>query len=117
MGKIGLILGALTFAFALYVHFVVVPASEGAEAKMESIRASTELSGNQTYADIPGYTEAFQSMEKKTDFGGYVFFASMLPLLLCLIASIKKDKMGLIGLLLSLGAFFIGAGYGTHMFS
>lgn len=115
LGKIGMVLGALTFAFALYVHFVVVPASDIDAAKAEQIRTAHDLSSGLPYP--PEYAEAQKGSEKKVDMGGYVFFGSMLPLLLCLIASIKKDKMGMIGLLLSLGAFFIGAGYGTHMFS
>lgn len=116
-GKIGLILGALALVFGLYVIFVVGPASDSAEAEMNNIISTSELKEGQTYFDVPGYEEAFSTMEKKVDYAGYVFFASMLPVLLCLIGSFKKDKIALIGLIVSLAAFFIGAGYGTHMFS
>lgn len=117
LGKVGLILGGLTLAFALYVLFIVIPASEIGDAKMHEIIDTAALKEGQTYFDVPGYEEAFSEMEKGVDYAGYVFFASMLPIILCLIAALKRDKMALIGLLLSLGAFFIGAIYGTHMFS
>lgn len=118
LGKIGMILGSLCLLFGLYVMFVVVPASESAKATMDHIwESNPTLAEGQTYADIPGYTEAYEVSEKAVDLAGYVFFASMIPLLMCIIASIKKDKMGMIGAVISLGAFLIGAIYGTHMFS
>lgn len=117
LGKIGLILGSLCLLFGLYVMLVVVPASEAGKAVMDQIWQSNQLTEGQTYFDVPGYKEAFEVSEKAVDFAGYVFFASMLPLLLCIIASIKKDKMGMIGAVISLVAFLIGAIYGTHMFS
>ncbi len=117
LGKIGMILGSLCLLFGLYVMLVVVPASEAARAVMDQIWQSNQLTGDQTYFDIPGYKEAFEASEKGVDFAGYVFFGSMLPLLMCIIASIKKDKMGIFGAVISLGAFLIGAIYGTHMFS
>ena len=116
LGKIGMVLGVLVFAFALYVHFVVVPSSEIAASKLDTMQTLSMENGTPAF-EQPGYAEVMAESEKKVDMGGYVFFGSMLPLLLCLIASVKKDKMGMVGLLLSLGAFFIGAGYGTHMFS
>ncbi len=118
LGKIGLIMGSLCLLFGLYVILVVVPASESGKAVMEQIWSSgQQLQEGQTYFDIPGYKEAYEVAEKGVDYAGYVFFASMLPLLMCIIASIKKDKMGMIGAVISLGAFLIGAIYGTHMFS
>lgn len=117
LGKIGLALGILTFVFGLYVLFIVAPASEMAQVEMDHIISTNELTDGQTYFDVPGYQDAMETMEKKVDYAGYVFFASMLPLILCLIGSFKKDKMAIIGLIISIGAFLIGAIYGTHMFS
>ena|ERR1700741_2324229 len=117
LGKIGLILGSLVLAFGLYVLFAVAPASEMAEVEMDRIIASSDLKEGQTYFDVPGYPEAMETMEKKVDYAGYVFFGSMLPFLLCLVGAFKKDRMAFIGLAISLAAFLIGAIYGTHMFS
>lgn len=117
LGKTGLVLGILTLVFGLYVILIVAPASEGAQMEMDQIIATHELQDGQTYFDVPGYEEAMRTSEKKVDYAGYVFFASMLPLLLCLIGSFKKDKVAFIGLAISICAFLIGAIYGTHMFS
>ena len=40
-----------------------------------------------------------------------------IAVLLSLYPAIKKSKMGLIGMSLGIISFFIGAAYGTHMFS
>jgi len=116
LGKIGLILGILCLLFGLYILFIVKPASEIAEAQMEQMAAAS-YPGEQEYYSMPEYREAMETSEKKSDYAGYLFFASMLPVLMCLIGSFKKDKMAWLGLIISLGAFFIGAAYGTHMFS
>ena len=116
-GKIGLTLGILTLAFGLYVMFVVAPASKTARSKMDYIISSNEIHDNQTYFDVPGYREAFETYQKKIDYSSYVHFASIVPFLLSIIGLFKKDKLAWIGVISSLGAFFIGAALGTHMFS
>ena len=120
IGKIGLLLGSLTLIFGLYLMFVVAPASESAELERERIANTImmeDLAEGQSYFDVPGYEDAFNNAGKKVEYGQYVFLGSMLPLLLCLIAVFKRDKMAMIGLAVSLAAFLIGAAYGTHMFS
>ncbi|MFZ5554016.1 MAG: hypothetical protein ACOZCO_12950 [Bacteroidota bacterium] len=116
LGMTGLILGIACLAFGLYLHFVVVPDSDIAAATVEHMQMEN-MDLDKPMAEQPGYLEALEAMDKKVELGGYLFFASMLPVLLCLIASFKKDKKGMLGLVVSLAAFFIGAAYGTHMFS
>ena len=69
------------------------------------------------YYKSPERMKLFETMEMKTDYGIYTLLGSILPFLLCAVAAIKKQKIAYLGLILSLTAFFIGAAYGSHMFS
>ncbi len=118
----GLVLSALFLCFGLYIHFVVAPAAGIAESKdaleMERIdKLDIPSSEKDALYRSPERMEFHKTMEMKTDYGIYCMMGAILPFLLCLVATIKKQKMGYIGLLLSLAAFFIGAAYGSHMFS
>lgn len=107
----GFILSIGFFAFALYLHFVVVPASQIAQAKFDSI----EVSDDPEVQSLRG--ELMNEAGLKTDYGIYALLGSILPFLLCAVAAIKKQKIAYLGLVFSLAAFFIGAAYGSHMFS
>jgi hypothetical protein len=118
----GFILSVLFFAFALYLHFVVAPAAGIAEStdnyNSELLNKSEITDAERdAYYKSPERMELFDTMQMKTDYGIYALFGSILPFLLCLVAAIKKQKIAYLGLILSLTAFFIGAAYGSHMFS
>lgn len=118
----GLVLSILFLCFGLYLHFVVAPDAELAKSeddvKMQAINEMDITEAERTeLMQSPERRALFERMEMKTDYGIYCMMGSILPFLLCLVASIKKQKMGYVGILLSLAAFFIGAAYGSHMFS
>ena len=121
---IGFILSVAFLSFALYLHFVVAPAAGIAESKeqaaLEAINNVSISNSNEirdTYLQSPERMKLFETMEMKTDYGIYTLIGSILPLLLCAVAAFKKQKIAYLGLILSLTAFFIGAAYGSHMFS
>jgi len=118
----GLILSILFLGFALYLHFVVAPAAYIAEKEDQSTVDALYSSGVSDnviteYMMSPERMANFEKMEMKTDYGMYALFGSILPFLLCAVAAIKKQKIAYLGLVFSLTAFFIGAAYGSHMFS
>lgn len=117
LSLIGFILSVLVLIFALYVQFVVAPDADLAEAEMDFIIKNNTSDINVSYFELPGYADAFMRMEAKVDFGIILLLASIVPFLLCVIPVFKKNKLAIIGFLFSLAAFFIGAAYGTHMFS
>lgn len=111
----GLSLALLFLCFSLFLMFVVVPDAEIAEVEMD--RMMMENPDATSMFDVPGYEDALNTMEKKTDYGMVLFFGSMVPFLLCIVPTFKKNTMASIGLVISIATFFIGAAYGTHMFS
>jgi len=116
----GFILSVIFFGFALYLHFVVAPASNIAESKEQAYFDAInklENAERDKLIQSPERMELFETMQLKTDYGMYALFGSILPFLLCLVAAIKKQKIAYLGLVFSLTAFFIGAAYGSHMFS
>jgi hypothetical protein len=46
-----------------------------------------------------------------------LLLGSFLPILLCIIPVFKKNKLAILGLIFCVGDFFIGAAYGSHLFS
>ena len=121
---IGFILSVAFLSFALYLHFVVAPAAGIAESKEQAALDAinnTSISNSNEIADAyyksPERMKLFETKEMKTDYGIYTLLGSILPFLLCAVAAIKKQKIAYLGLILSLTAFFIGAAYGSHMFS
>ena len=70
------------------------------------------LKTKQSYPFKFGYQNSNDMNIKKADIamGGIAILLSLYP-------AIKKSKMGLIGITLGVISFFIGAAYGTHMFS
>ena len=124
---IGFILSVALLSFGLYLHFVVAPAAGIAESKEQAaleaitqLESTTTSNSNQiadTYLQSPERMKLLETMEMKTDYGIYTLLGSILPFLLCAVAAFKKQKIAYLGLILSLTAFFIGAAYGTHMFS
>ena len=107
LSNIGLALGSLLFVVAMYLQFAMAPhvayLEEVSTANFEDRTASSlymqadDMMLNVSYACLLG--------------GGLAF-------LMCLVGFMKtKNKMALLGALLSLGATFVGIIHGTHMFS
>lgn len=118
----GFILSILLLGFSLYVHFVVAPAAAIAESEDQhnsDLLNKADVTDEQrtAYYQSPERMKLFDAMNLKTDYGIYALMGSILPFLLCLVGAIKKQKIAYLGLVFSLAAFFIGAAYGSHMFS
>ena len=114
---IGFIVSMLVFMGAIYVQFVVVPDSESAEMQM-MLNDADVLSGAGTdYYNTPEYRALFENSEAKVVYGMYLFFAAIVAFLLVVYPAIKKNSLAILGIILSLVSFFIGAVHGTHMFS
>lgn len=111
----GLVLSVVFIAFGLYLHFVVAPDAYAAESAANT--KAKMMNYSDEYYQSTEHVQMFEKMEMKTDYGIYCMMGSILPFLLCLVAGIKKQKIAWIGVVLSLAAFFIGAAYGSHMFS
>jgi DNA-binding MltR family transcriptional regulator len=84
---------------------------------IEIMNSDLTAEEKEAYFTSPETLELFKIIEMKTDYGMYALFGSILPFILCAIAAIKKQKIAYLGLVFSLAAFFIGAAYGSHMFS
>jgi hypothetical protein len=113
----GLSIAVLLLFFSFYLMFVVAPDSEVAVAEMERISMEHMDDYTTSLFEVPGYEEAFMTSEKKTSYGMFLFFGSIVPFLLCIVPTFKKNVMASLGLVISIATFIIGAAYGTHMFS
>lgn len=113
----GFILSIIVLIFALFIQFVIVPDADLAEAELDYIIENNSNDISVSYFEIPGYAEAYSRMEAKVDYSIVLLLSSIVPFLLCIVPVFKKQKLAVLGVLFSLIAFFIGAAYGTHMFS
>jgi hypothetical protein len=117
LSLIGFVLSVIVLLFAVYIHFVVVPDAAIAESELDQIIEMNANDMSLSYFELPGYADAFARMEAKVDYSSILLLCSILPFLLCIVPVFKKNKLAIVGVLFSLIAFFIGAAYGTHMFS
>ena len=117
LSLIGFSMSVIFLFFGLYLIFIVAPESDIARLEMEMMQDAHMGDYSVSMFDIPGYADAFATSEKKADYGMVLLLGSFLPFLLCIIPVFKKNKLAILGLIFSLGAFFIGAVYGSHMFS
>ena len=108
----GLGLGVLAAGLAIYLHFVVVPDVESKELAIEiqSVMMNDE-------DDVSVYRAMNEQRRRKIEYGEYTLLLGVLAFLVSVYPAIKRNKFALIGGVLGLAAFFIGAAYGTHMFS
>lgn len=103
----GFILSVLSFVTGLYLQFILVPAAE-----------SLEESLNTGFSDNTTSLLFYAAHEAKVNTGMNLVIGGGLALILCAIPAIKtKNKLAMIGILLSLAALFTGLLHGTHMFS
>lgn len=112
LSYIGFGLGVLAAGLAVYLHFVVVPDVESKELALEiqSVMMNDE-------DDVSIYRAMAEERHKKIEYGEYALLLGALAFLVSVYPAIKRNKFALIGGVLGLAAFFIGAAYGTHMFS
>lgn len=100
---IGLGVGAIAISLALYLQFEIAPNAEYAES------IDIQQDADQMLYDLyVGQQTSFGQLALL--FGGLAFLVSIFP-------AIKRNKFAIIGASLGLISFFIGAAYGTHMFS
>ena len=117
LSLVGFSLSVIFLIFGLYLIFIIAPESETAALEMEMMQQANMGDYSVSLFETPGYAEAFATSEKKVYYGMVLLLGSFLPFLLCIIPVFKKNKLAILGLVFSLGAFFIGAAYGSHMFS
>ncbi|TXI84881.1 MAG: hypothetical protein E6Q38_01280 [Crocinitomicaceae bacterium] len=118
LSLIGFVLGLGALLFGLYLMLVIVPAAEIAEKDMDRISAENPIGSSSTpLYEIPEYQAAFDAFDKPVELGTILLIFSIVPFLMCVYPAIKKNLLGILGLVMSLAAFFIAAAYGTHMFS
>lgn len=117
LSLVGFSMSVIFLIFGLFLIFIIVPESETAALEMEMMQQANMGDYSVSLFETPGYAEAFAISEKKVDYGMVLLLGSFLPFLLCIIPVFKKNKLAILGLIFSLGAFFIGAAYGSHMFS
>jgi uncharacterized membrane protein YkgB len=110
------VLGLLGLAFALYLHFVI---AENAAIAEIDIQYAQQYFGDDSlaYYETAEYKNNFTKIELKTDMGIISLLIGSIIFIIGLIPVVKKQKLGWIGVLGGLAAFFMGAAYGTHMFS
>jgi uncharacterized membrane protein len=118
LSLVGFILGLGALLVALYLMIVIVPAAEIASKDMDRISSETVLSSSMTTLnENPQYQEAFDNFQEPVYLGAILVLFSILPFLMCIYPAIKKNLLGVLGLIMSVVSFFIAAAYGTHMFS
>lgn len=113
LGLIGTAIAGVAAVMAGYLHFVVAENSAIADRKIDAL---ADMFGGEAYRSSE-YADLLDEKYFKTDFGTYVLLVGGVAVLLSLWPAIKKVKIAWIGVLLGLAAFFVGAAYGTHMFS
>lgn len=114
---VGFVLSLLVFATTLYLQFVVVPASESAEMRMMQMETEFFMNSNIDVYSSPVYQALFAQYEAKVLYGMYVFVAAIVAFLIAIYPAIQKNGLAILGVLLSVISFFIGALHGTHLFS
>jgi hypothetical protein len=108
---IGLGMGILAAGLAIYLHFIVVPDAESKEIAIEIHDAVMDDD------DVSVYRALDEQRHRKIEYGEYTLLLGALAFLVSLFPAIKRNKFAILGGVLGLAAFFIGAAYGTHMFS
>lgn len=106
---IGIAMGAIAAIAGIYDYAVVQPDKE--------IAMDIVFSAPDSFFGTPEHHALLDQMEFGTDFAIIVMGLGLLAFIVSIIPAIKKEKLAWIGVALSLVGFFIGAGYGTHMFS
>lgn len=113
LGIIGTSLGAVAAAMAGYLQFVL---SSKAAAADKAIEIQREVIGDSFYGSAE-HMQLLNDADATVDFGIYVLLIGGIAVVVSIVPAIKKISVAWIGVALGLISFFIGAAYGTHMFS
>ncbi|OFZ66752.1 MAG: hypothetical protein A3D92_18785 [Bacteroidetes bacterium RIFCSPHIGHO2_02_FULL_44_7] len=113
LGIIGFVFGLLAMILGLYLQLSLVPAAAAADANWQMAISMT----NDAYFGSLMHQTDMAVMDAKTDFAVIVMFAGILAVLLSIIPAIRKIRIAWIGIILGVAMCFLGAAYGTHMFS
>lgn len=104
-------MGILAAGLAIYLHFIVVPDADKQELAIEMHDVMMDDD------DVSVYRALDEQRHRKIEYGEYTLLSGALAFLVSLFPAIKRNKFAIIGASLGLISFFIGAAYGTHMFS
>lgn len=110
----GLGVGLFAGAMALYLHFAIVPEADGADYSIERKMKSKVTRNDVYYAEFRSLDEI---RSQKIEYGEYTLLLGGLAFLVSIFPAVKRNKFAVIGAALGFVSFFIGAAYGTHMFS
>ncbi len=113
LGIVGVAMGALAIALGLYLQFVLVPAADDAEVNWDLAISM----GQDNYFGSIQHAADMDAIDAKVDFGAIVMGGGLLAFLLSVLPAIRKNHVAWIGVGTGLITFFMGAAYGTHMFS
>lgn len=113
LGVIGIIISVIALTVGLHLHFIYAKAVDLIDAE---ITAMIEKEGL-TFLESAQYKQMFEIKDFETTYGMLVMLLGALSILLCLFPALKKFKVSWAGVFFGLVTFFIGAAYGTHMFS
>ena len=112
LGIIGVIVGVAAILMGCYLQFAVAP-----EALIADAADEVGMLLGDSYYGTPQQILNQTAMEAKTDVGEYTLLAGGIAFLLSIVPAVKKQKIAWVGVVCGLFALFIGAAYGTHMFS
>ena len=111
LSKIGASIGLASALMSGYLMLIIIPMAQTAKSKLKTLIESEDGWAS------PEYRELMEIERLQIEWGQYVLLVGGIAILLSLYPAIKKSKMGLFGITLGIISFFIGAAYGTHMFS
>ena len=105
LGITGFVIALLMFLGAMYLQFMLAPVVEAMETTY------VDMGGEYNYAYDDALTGVVNLGEILIIGGGLSFILSVIPFIK------TKNKLALIGAILSLAAVVVGLIHGTHMFS
>ena len=114
LSYIGMGLGVVAISMALYLYVEIVPESDGVDAAIERKMESKTMRNDAYYAEFRRLDEI---RSQKIEYGEYTLLLGGLAFLVSIFPAVKRNKFAIVGASLGLVSFFIGAAYGTHMFS
>lgn len=113
LGIIGFVFGLLAMVLGLYLQLSLVPAAAAADANWQ---LAIEVTNDAYFGSLMHQTD-MAIMDAKTDFAVIVMCSGILALLLSILPAIRKIRIAWVGVILGFAMTFVGAMYGTHMFS
>jgi hypothetical protein len=118
LSTINLIASIILLLLGLYIHFVLVPQ----EHRMEELFTDHFHTGDGNFGGSMEQTRMFslqwdEAKEVTNKFSYVALFGGLLVIAIGVFLGIKKQQMGWLAVILAFAGAFIGAMYGTHLFS